>query len=363
MPTRLRRAAALSLLMILSGCEGDTQSRSSTVDSAVAEDAGLSVNDRGIQTNDRGVPTIDAESSATDAEDPGPDTIEDANPPSTTDAARPDLGVPPVADASTPPSMRNLREGPQEFTITERIDGEDVNRLVIIHAPEDLDEDVSYPVVFAFHGFGGRPQSFVNQLRRLVNEHNFVGVYPQGHQESWNLGAEPSTADELAFVDQIMERLSESRQLQGTRRVGFGTSNGAGMIHTLAANTRHFEAVAALSTALIVGREPGENAGPVSVLQVHGMRDELCPYDGGESRVGHTFHSAEESIRLWAVHNGCDEDPQRLNTDQDNLRIEYRGCREETRVIHYGIRGAGHGFPGNTEGGVIDLALDFLGVL
>ena len=35
----------------------------------------------------------------------------------------------------------------------------------------------------------------------------FVGIYPQGIQRSWNLGSEASRADDVQFINLIIEEL------------------------------------------------------------------------------------------------------------------------------------------------------------
>ena len=36
-----------------------------------------------------------------------------------------------------------------------------------------------------------------------MDEERFIGVYPRGWERSWNLGQEASTADDVAFVEQV----------------------------------------------------------------------------------------------------------------------------------------------------------------
>ena len=265
-------------------------------------------------------------------------------------------------DAGREPAMRVLRPGIQEFSINQTVDGVEIQRRVIVHAPADLVAGGQYPAVLAFHGNGGRPDGFVGQMRQWVEQGRFVGVYPEGYQRSWNLGQERSHADEIDFIDQVMLRLNQYPHLRDTRRLGFGSSNGAGMIHELAIRTQYFEAVVALSTALIVGREPGAQTAPVSIMQVHGIDDQVCPYGGGASPTGHVFHPAEESISIWGRHNDC-QVQDRGGSAHANVRINYLGCRDGHRVVHYGIPNVGHGLPPDTEGGLMALVLDFLGVM
>ena len=41
----------------------------------------------------------------------------------------------------------------------------------------------------------------------LAQEKGFLVVYPQGYKRSWNLGEEESDADDIEFVNMIVEKL------------------------------------------------------------------------------------------------------------------------------------------------------------
>ena len=272
--------------------------------------------------------------------------------------------------ASTPSSMKIFRcqdtnkqtekkileAGISELYIPQKIEGEQFSRQVLLHVPKIFDASKKYPVVFAFHGRGSSPDVFTRELWDFIEGGDFIGVYPAGHLESWNLANEPSKADDVAFVGLIIEQLCKFEQVD-ERFYAFGISNGSGLVHKLAAKTNYFQAVAGIVTQLYVGLQPSGPA--VSVLQILGMDDQLIPYAGGSSPVGLIFLSAEDSARVWSVHNGCEEAPEVENTSEGNLRISYSNCRDGTLVTHYGIKNAGHGIPPETEGGIYTLIWNF----
>ena len=130
------------------------------------------------------------------------------------------------------------------------------------------------------------------------------------------------------------------------------------MVHKLAMETAIFRGIAAFSTALLRGVAPRADGPKVSVLQVHGTADNTCPYNGGQGVLGYNFRPAEESSDVWANHNQCDAG-RSSNTADGNIRIEYLNCAQGTSVLHYGLRGQGHGLNLNVEGGFDRLMLDF----
>ena len=283
----------------------------------------------------------------------------DANPPMMDAAA---LDADPPADASAPDAMATepLPPGLTELSFDQEIDGEVVSRAVILHAPMTVDAASSYPIVFAFHGAGGTNERWSRTFREYVDAGRFVGVYPQGHNRRWNinpLDAE-TNADDVAFVTMIADYLMRYRNLNHERRFAYGTSNGGGISLKLAVQTSLFKAITSVVTQLSRGGEPTASTGTVGVMQILGVNDRVIPYEGGSGPMGQDFYSGLESARLWALHNGCTTTYD-LRTMAGNRFIERRDCTDGVRVIHYGIEGAGHGIPGDTEGGLANLAVDF----
>ncbi|MBR57038.1 MAG: hypothetical protein CMH54_03160 [Myxococcales bacterium] len=268
-----------------------------------------------------------------------------------------DVSEPPEDTAA--PELAPLPSAITQLDFTQTVEGETVERFALLHAPATIDPDKVYPVFFLFHGNGGTPQFGPPKLGALVDSGAFVAVYPSGHLKSWNMGQEQSKADDVAFVGMIIEKLATYAQLDLDHMFSAGFSNGAGFSHKLAVETDHFQAIASMTSVLIQGGEPTEQTARLSVLQVHGTEDGVCPYDGGPSPTGHVFHSTEESAQIWADHNGCQTGPTQTETGQGNIRIAYSDCEEGTQVVHYGIVGAGHGLPPNTEGGIIALVWGF----
>ena len=111
--------------------------------------------------------------------------------------------------AALPPAARPAAQpaGVSELALTQEVDGKTVSRRVFIHAPaEGLRDGASCPVLFCLHGNGTNappsappPHSgFLRNYGPLVERGEFVGVYPEGLQRSWNLGPEASNADDVS---------------------------------------------------------------------------------------------------------------------------------------------------------------------
>ncbi len=274
------------------------------------------------------------------------------------DAGLDDTGEP-ASDAGTPQGDRPLLRRVTDHRIDQVINGATVSRGFHIMAPSTIDENRRYPVVIAFHGKGGRGRSFVSSMIPFVDAGRFVAILPDGIDNGWNLGSNPEGPDDLAFVDLLLTELRAFRGLDFSRVYALGFSNGAALVHMLAATRSHFRAHAAMATALIAGNEPGDDVHRASFLSVHGMDDVVCPYEGGPGRVRLNFLAAEASAALWAEQLGCPSEADRSTTNEGNRRFVYAPCDDGHRVEHYGIEGSGHSIPRDSEGGLYNLIVTF----
>ena len=216
-------------------------------------------------------------------------------------------------------------------------------RPVIIQTPDVIDTSKSYPIVFAFHGRGGNNNSWVNHLINYTNSGEFIGIYPQGYLESWNLGPEPSNANDVEFINLIVDELQNYDNLNFDKMYAIGTSNGSGMVNKLAIETNHFKAIAPIASQLIESIPLLDSTNPVSVLQVNGAADTTIPIDGGP-RLGHIFLDAYESAELWATKFNCSQNANIIMLGQDTLYV-FDSCENEKEIRYLRIEDGGHNLP------------------
>ncbi len=292
--------------------------------------------------------------------DPGPASRPDEPDP----ASQPD--DPDVADDATVARQ----PGVEEIVIDQVVDGVVVERRALIAVPrtdgangDEDDIDTTLPVLVVLHGNGGQPEGMLRALQPVIDQNRFITLIPEGIERSWNLGREASTADDVAFVEHLLDRIagaaSDTGQPTAGRVYAFGYSNGAGLVQQLVARTDRFHAVAAAASGLTNDLVPTGAVAPVSVLSLHGTDDQLVPYGGGIGVAGHDFLAVEDSVAVWADRFGCEAEPDRTRTADGNIRLEWGTCDDGHRVVHYGIEGAGHGLPPDLEGGLLDLVIDF----
>ena len=224
--------------------------------------------------------------------------------------------------------------------VPQSIDGTIQNRPVIIQTTNDIDPNINYPMVFAFHGRGGSNTNWVNTLTDYTTSGSFIGIYPQGFLDCWNLGPEPSNADDVEFVNLIVEELQNYSNLDFNKMYAIGTSNGSGMVNKLAIETNHFLAIAPVVSQLVVSLPILESTNPISVFQVNGAADETIPINGCP-KFGHIFLDAYVSAELWASNFNCSQSPVVNILGDDTLTI-FESCNENKEVRYLRIEYGNH---------------------
>ena len=224
--------------------------------------------------------------------------------------------------------------------IDQIIQGTKTERPVIIQTSVNINSDVDYPIVFALHGKGGKNTSWVNQLKSFTDSGEFVGIYPQGHLDSWNLGTEPSKADDVAFINSIIKELENYNNLNMNKIYAIGTSNGSGMVNKLGINTSHFKAIAPVVSQLMESMPIKDNTKPLSIFQINGAKDSTIPIDGGIA-FGHNFLDALKSAEQWAINFECALPPQKKIMN-DKTIYTFIGCNDNKEIKYIRVENGGH---------------------
>ena len=220
------------------------------------------------------------------------------------------------------------------------IDGNMISRPVIIKTCAKIDNLKSYPIVIALHGRGGSNKNWVQPLSKFTNSCEFIGVYPQGYLNSWNLGQEPSNADDIAFISNVIDTLLSYSNVDENKIFAVGNSNGSGMVNALGGVNKRLKAIAPIASQLTERTEIKSNAIPLSVFQVNGDQDLLIPIGGG-MKLGHPFLSVSESAKKWASNFNCNQYVAVEETEQ-SISHAYFDCDDSVVVKYLVLKGAGH---------------------
>jgi len=197
---------------------------------------------------------------------------------------------------------------------------------------------------------------FILMLPNGVNRANGDAF---GDEQSWNdcRDVQPAgfQADDVTFLDELIDWSINSLAVDATRVYFTGASNGGVMSLTMGA--RRPGKIAALAT-FIANQPIGEDcqlpAVAVPILLAQGTADPLVPYAGGNvnGSNGGSVRSAADTVAIWRQAAGLQDDPQTyilpdLDPDDGSI-IEVRNWRDAaagSEVRWWRMLGAGHATP------------------
>jgi polyhydroxybutyrate depolymerase len=225
------------------------------------------------------------------------------------------------------------------------------------------------PLVLVFHGGGGKGNSMekLTGLSAIALRESFVVAYPDAYEGNWvdgrtdfDIPARREKIDDIAFVRAMLTDIARVTATDPKRVFATGISNGAIFSHFLAAKMS--DRIAAIAPVAGGIADPFHKdlapAHPVSVFAMHGTKDPLVPFDGGnvaKSGRGKVI-ATEEAMRLWVERDGIEGNPETgalPNRDVgDGCTVtwkKWRGGKDGAEVWLYVQHGAGHTWPGGAQ--------------
>lgn len=183
-----------------------------------------------------------------------------------------------------------------------------------VHEPAVRLSTGPLPVVLVLHGGGGDPRNaeLMSGMSELADREGFLAVYPAGTGRfkrrllTWNAGnccgyALDQSVDDTAFLAAVIERLIKEGRADPKRVYMTGMSNGAMMAQRFACERADLvAAIAPVAGQLNI--EKCSPSRPVSVLMIHGLKDEHAPYPGGEGKrmiKPRMDRSVPDSAAMW----------------------------------------------------------------
>jgi polyhydroxybutyrate depolymerase len=252
-------------------------------------------------------------------------------------------------------------------TREESIEHGGLKRTYRIHVPPSYDGSKEVPLVLMFHAGGGSGQSAERNFgfSRLSDQEGFLVVYPDGIAHQLNDGrigerfAKVRGVDDVNFIRALIEHLAQSHKIDRRRIYATGFSNGGFLSHRLGCELYDTLAAIASVAGTLDPRQAARFAPkhPVHVLQIHGTKDVIVPYEGGAvagdaAQWGQCI-PASAMITLWVIANGCkfpsqvEDLPENDPNDGTSLRREtYAPGERGAEVVLYTIKGQGHNWAG-----------------
>jgi polyhydroxybutyrate depolymerase len=236
-----------------------------------------------------------------------------------------------------------------------------------LDVPKGHDAERPAPLLLLLHPYGVTSEQFIGLMgvRDLAQERGFVLVSPEGQTDRdgktfwvatdaccdfWDKGG-----DDIAYLSAVLADVRSKFAIDPARFYAVGYSNGGFMAERLACELPELTAVIDLVGGGTSNPAACRPKGPVSILKIHGDRDEIVFYEGGQ--VGGPlpkrgrYPSARDDAAAWAARNGCsgatDKTAPPLDLDAtipgaETSAEKWLGCRPGGDVELWTVHGAGH---------------------
>jgi polyhydroxybutyrate depolymerase len=292
----------------------------------------------------------------------------------------------------------------------EKVTVDDVDRSFVVRLPIGYDLQRHYPVVILLHGMNQDADDMERLTRfdQLADKDAIIVVYPVALHGRWNVGVQPqerqttpmgpgghrryggggypgggypgggggypgggggqtpsqqpslerrpAPADDVAFINQMLDQLGSKFSVDTSRIYAAGLSEGGFMSLRLGCSlSDRIAAVAAVGAAMpkTMICLPSR---PVPMLMMNGTSDPVVPYDGGtEHNLSLATISAEDSAKAWAKIDRCEEKPEKTKLSAKEkggmeTKVDtYGGCQQNAHVVLYSVKGAGNTWPGGEQ--------------
>lgn len=230
-----------------------------------------------------------------------------------------------------------------------------VSRSYFYYLPANYNPNQAVPLILNLHGHtsNNTQQQFYTEFDPIADTAGFIMVYPQGTNSVysglpfWNYNIYLETADDIGFLNALIDTISSHHLIDASRVYCTGMSNGGFMSYFMALYSNRFAATASV-TGSMAKTETGSPITPIPIMEIHGTADASVPYNGDI-----TMRPIEEVVTKWVNWNQCDPMPTMtpvpdINTT-DGATAEhyvYKNGIHGNTVEFYKIIGGAHSWPG-----------------
>ena len=249
-----------------------------------------------------------------------------------------------------------------------------LDRSFELFVPENYSPNQTYPLVLILHGGGGRAKGLVRNTRArfntLANRDEFIAVYPNGFEKSWNDGARDTVTparklniDDVGFINALIIKLEKQLSVKPQQIYACGISNGGFMVQRLAYElSNKIKGIGVVAANLSeVQSQNSFPKHPVPAIFINGTDDPLVPYKGGYVTVFRQKRgkilSVNQTIETWKKIDGCTEKISKTPFSDINKRDNCTAVKtvwenpknNKLQIVAIKVEGGGHTWPGTNQ--------------
>ena len=235
--------------------------------------------------------------------------------------------------------------------------------------PSDLTKKSA--LVIALHGFSGNAKTIerISNLSEYAQKYNFFVIYPNGFGTdknvlfSWNAKfccgqAQKTNSDDVLFIKKLIEYMKTHYEIDETKIIITGMSNGAMMTHRIGIELGEMVAgivpvAGAIGTVHPYAFEHEISKKPINVIIFHGLKDNFIPYDGvkGITNDPNQFLPVIDQVKYWIKVNQCDKTSMKeILANGQVIKETYSSSKTNKKVIYYVLPEGTHTWPGGSIG-------------
>lgn len=244
-------------------------------------------------------------------------------------------------------------------TIIDSIYSNGTYRSYRLYIPSNYSGIDSVPLILNLHGYSSNAeeQQIYTNFMPIADTAGFLMVYPQGLQDPynsepfWNAGiVSTSIVNDTLFLNQLIDSLSSTYNIDISRIYMTGMSNGGFMSHYMACFcNRKITAIASVTGSWFTWWPSCTPGKVIPVMQIHGTDDSTVPYNGNSDMV-----SIETIINNWVNINDCNSTPTYsmipdIDTTDGSTAEHYQyfsNSFPKALVEFFKINNGGHTWPG-----------------
>lgn len=238
-----------------------------------------------------------------------------------------------------------------------------LRRYYEVHVPPDYVPGSPRPLLLVLHGGGGNPAAMRWQanMEAEADAHGYILVYPAGTHHLfwdkflfWNVGPKRKNpkrgkVDDVAFLEQVIDDVSQFFAVDERRIYSTGISNGSHMSYRLACESERIAAIAPVAGQEELGRYYQAPKRGLPIIHFHGAQDRWAHFEGGATGasgfVSRILPPVRDFIRVWAQTNQCTLNPAKALRVGQAERIVYDSGRDGSEVVFWLLHDGGHTWP------------------